>query len=1370
MASTARSALAAAVLLALLVGGSALPAGSGIASPEDAITVYVSATPQVGSAPLTVWFDGIATGGTPPYLYTWYFNDGTTWTGNNTANVSHVFTVPRQYNTQLVAKDSRGEQGFSPILPIVVIQRDELTIRIDATPRCGPPPLDVLLRSFVVGGVSPYKVSWNFGDGQTGSGPQATHIYSSLGTYFAYGEVTDSDNPPQTRTSNQVEIRVSNSCNQLTVFGDANPRRGPAPLNVQFNGGAQGGQPPYQFTWTFGDGGTAGFPDPMHTYANPGTYQARLEARDSAGASATSPTIEIIVDPPQPGLQVFADAAPRQGEAPLFVQFKSSVTGGQPPYKYEWDLGDGSPMSTIENPSHTYVNPGVYYAYLHASDSSNLDGYSPKIEIIVDKPTNPLIVTSSASPTSGPAPLAVAFDGAASGGSPPYSYLWDFGDGAQDSFPKTSHVYSSPGIYTAVLASWDQAGRKGAAAPIQIDVTSQPLLVVIGASPTSGQQPLTVQFSSSVSGGVPPYTYSWDFGDSTGGTGNQPVHTYFNPGTFYATLTVGDQSGQAVTSAPIQIVVSPRPSQLAVNASASPTSGIAPLTVTFSGGASGGTSPYTYEWVFGDGATGGVPFTSHTYTAAGQYDAYLTAKDSAGQTGYSAPIRIDVQAGRLVASAVGSPTRGPAPLDVQFVSSVSGGTAPFYFAWEFGDGGVSGTQDPMHTYFVPGSYSASVLVRDSGPTPQQTKSNEVVIEVERGQQDLKIAIDASPRSGPATLSVKFTSQVGGGSPPYAYAWTFGDGTTGSGDAPTHAYSTPGIYQAYVEVKDSGGLAGFSLPVDIEVTGGALAAQAYASPLSGPAPLRVDFTGLASGGASPYSFNWEFGDGLKGTGEGVQHTYANPGTYIARLAVVDSAGSGAAASPLSIVVGQPGDFKVSVSASPTSGPAPLGVDFTGTATGAEEPTFQWSFDDGGYGTGPRVFHVYTNPGAYRAVLTVTDKIGRMGLGEKEITVTGDSLVQVVPSPSDWTGPVGAKGIFSVKVMAGRDGDVTAKSEIRWKSPPIGTLSVSSGPKVEFTATGAGKGVVEISATYRGNSGFGRIMVTVGDGEVPAVKITSPANGSEVSGIVRISGTVERLDKIDVVQVSIDGGDWRNGSTTDGWKTWTYASWDTTDFSDGNHKISARAVSGSLLSDSEPVVVRVNNAGGGGPIFTGLPEWWPWAVLAALAVLGSVLLAMVARRKLRPNVAKELAKRDAESAQTPPTQAPPTAGATFQQGMRAVGAPGAGFVSAGADVRRRAIEMAARRRGQPAGPPGEVQTATPRDSRRQAALELARARAGGAYFAPAATAPPAAPAPATPRAAPQRFERYSPGPTATQRSAAVASARARLERIRSQQGQR
>ena len=162
----------------------------------------------------------------------------------------------------------------------------------------------------------------------------------------------------------------------------------------------------------------------------------------------------------------------------------------------------------------------------------------------------------------------------------------------------------------------------------------QPPVAQASATPTSGNAPLTVQFSGSGSsdpdGTVT--TYEWNFGDNTTGSGVNVSHTYSATGTYVAVLTVTDNSGLTDTDqVTISVGVDSAPTAAMT---ATPTSGTAPLTVNFDG--SGSSDPEgpiaSYAWAFGDGATATGVTTSHIYNAAGTYTATLTVTDSSGQT------------------------------------------------------------------------------------------------------------------------------------------------------------------------------------------------------------------------------------------------------------------------------------------------------------------------------------------------------------------------------------------------------------------------------------------------------------------------------------------------------------------------------------------------------------------------------------------------------------------------------------------------------------------------------------------------------------------------------------------------------------------
>ena len=582
-------------------------------------------------------------------------------------------------------------------------------------------------------------------------------------------------------------------------------------------------------------------------------------------------------------LTASATGASTSGQAPLTVDFEGSAGGGTSPYTYRWTFGDGG-TSSSQNPSHTYSSAGSYTATLTVTDNSSGTA-STMVDINVTASV-PLSAGNVASLTSGQAPLVVNFTGSASGGTSPYTYRWTFGDGGTSSSQNPSHTYSLAGSYTATLTVTDDTATT-AKSTVNINVTaSVPLSAGNVASLTSGQAPLVVNFTGSAGGGTSPYTYRWTFGDGGTSTSQNPSHTYSSAGSYTATLTVTDNSsGTASTMVDINVTASV---PLSAGNVASLTSGQAPLVVNFTGSASGGTSPYTYRWTFGDGGTSSSQNPSHTYSSAGSYTATLTVTDDTATTAKST-VNINVTASvPLSAGNVASLTSGQAPLVVNFTGSASGGTSPYTYRWTFGDGGTSSSQNPSHTYSSAGSYTATLTVTDdTATTAKSTVNINVTVSV-----PLSAGNVASLTSGQAPLVVNFTGSASGGTSPYTYRWTFGDGGTSTSQNPSHTYSSAGSYTATLTVTDnSSGTA--STMVDINVTVSVpLSAGNVASLTSGQAPLVVNFTGSASGGTSPYTYRWTFGDGGTSSSQNPSHTYSSPGTYTATLTVGDNRSSNA----------------------------------------------------------------------------------------------------------------------------------------------------------------------------------------------------------------------------------------------------------------------------------------------------------------------------------------------------------------------------------------------------------------------------------------------------------------------------------------------
>ena len=160
-----------------------------------------------------------------------------------------------------------------------------------------------------------------------------------------------------------------------------------------------------------------------------------------------------------------------------------------------------------------------------------------------------------ASPVSGTAPLAVTFIGTnstASSGRSIAVYEWDVdGDGSYERVTTNaqfSWIYGSAGSYTAVLRITDNAGMQDTDSKgISVSPAANPPVVTLSAGPRSGTIPLTVVFTSSVSGGGAIAAYKWDFnGDGAydiSTATNTASYTYTGAGIYPAAVTVVDAAG-----------------------------------------------------------------------------------------------------------------------------------------------------------------------------------------------------------------------------------------------------------------------------------------------------------------------------------------------------------------------------------------------------------------------------------------------------------------------------------------------------------------------------------------------------------------------------------------------------------------------------------------------------------------------------------------------------------------------------------------------------------------------------------------------------------------------------------------------------------
>jgi PKD repeat protein len=924
--------------------GTAVATAVVVVSPS--LGASASASVSQGPAPLAVTFTGTTSGGLGPFTYAWNFGDGVSST---IQNPSHTYAVAGNYTATLAVTDANRVLANATQLTITVTPI--LAVSTSALPGAGDAPLTVAFTGTPSGGTAPYSYAWTFGDGSTSTSPSPSHTYSSAGSFNATLTVTDAIGVMATAPTLNISVNP-----QPSAVSAANRTAGDVPVTVAFTGSVSGGTAPYTYAWSFGDGTSAASQNPSHTYTTAGKFSVVLTVTDGAAHTATASTLTLTVSP---SLIVSAGASPISGNAPLAASFTGTPSGGLLPYTYAWSFGDGGTAS-VQNPSHIYTAAGDYPVNLIVTDANGATAAASGFSITVH---GPLSAAASASPSAGDAPVTVTFAAGGTGGTVPYSFSWTFGDGGTASVQNPSHIYTSGGTYNATVTITDANGNTATASAV---VTVSPSLVAnSSATPTSGAAPLALAFNGSAIGGLAPFNYAWSFGDGASSASQNPSHTYAIAGTYTVTLSITDANRVLANATALTIVVTPG---LGIAPSVSPTAGDAPLTVVFTAGASGGTSPYAYAWTFGDGGSSTLQNPSHTYTSAGTYTASLTVRD-AMTVSASGGLTVGVNP-PLAATAIANRSAGDAPLAVGFGGAASGGTPSYTFAWTFGDGGTSNAQKPSHSYTTAGTYSVNLMVTDS--VARTATATVLTITI---SPSLIVSAGASPISGNAPLAASFSGTPSGGLLPYTYAWSFGDGATSNVQNPAHTYSAAGSYSAGLIVTDANGVQAASTTLSI-VAIGPLSAAAMAAPAAGDAPFTTTLTGSATGGQATYSYAWDFGDGGTSTVQIPSHLYSIAGLYAATLTVRD--GSGKVSQAVVHINVYPA-LSVSAAATPTVGVAPLQVTFTASGSGGLAPyTFAWNYADGATASGSSVAHSYA-AGTFLPTLTVRDAAGGIWRG-------------------------------------------------------------------------------------------------------------------------------------------------------------------------------------------------------------------------------------------------------------------------------------------------------------------------------------------------------------------------------------------------------
>jgi PKD repeat protein len=579
-----------------------------------------------------------------------------------------------------------------------------------------------------------------------------------------------------------------------------------------------------------------------------------------------------------------------------------------------------------------------------------------------------LLADFTVSSSIGCAPFYLSCTNLSSGAS---SYDWDWGDGSSHaSITTPSHTYSSPGTYTITLTAYSSSGASSV--KTKSVIVSDTPFVFFKASDTVACTCNSVSFTdSSVLHAAGSGTYLWQFGDGGTSASKNPAYAYCSSrSTGYSVILKVTNSSGCISSLskPYYIHVYDPPS---ASFSASPTIICGTTgTVNFTSSVSGGPSPYTYDWDFGDGtshATSANP--AHTYSSS-SYGSFTVTLVVTSRAGCKDTIKMTnyINLEHFVASFTTNPS--PPSICANEYLIVTNTSTPGFDAttWVWGDGDSSNVSATYHLYDTARTYTVKLISSHGDCKDSTTKSVTV-------RPLPVINFGASPlQPCPAPVTINFTDSSSGVS---TYSWNFGDGGTSTAKNPSHTYYKNKSFDVTLKGTNSYGCtdsltrSGYIKIYDLlsKINDGVDSVGGCA-PFNQPFYFSLYYIDTAAGLAVNYPYSaatakWNFGDGDTSGSFNPTHSYKFMGNYKVTLTVTTSNGCTVKDS---VGVRSGSHSHPSFTGSPNVGCVHQTIFFDNTTPDGR--SYYWFFGDGGvtytYDTGI-VQHKYSDTGHFEVAL-------------------------------------------------------------------------------------------------------------------------------------------------------------------------------------------------------------------------------------------------------------------------------------------------------------------------------------------------------------------------------------------------------------------
>jgi len=922
-------------------------------------------------------------------IQTWNWNFGDPLSGaNNTStlqNPNHSFTSAGTFQVILHIMSTNG-----------CMRSDTIPITINALPVANftnttacENSITTFTDASAANAPSIVSYTWNFGDGGSSNLQSPQHTYASFGTYTVTLTVVNSNG-----CIHSVSKQVTVNPKPVPDFTFSPASCVGIPVSFTNQSFVPTGFSAYisEWDWDFGDGSAVvpiifpGNPNIIHTFlGNAITHLVKLKVITTNGC--TDSITKTVTSIPSPVANFTYSNTTCLGQQVNFTDL-TQANGGGSIQIWAWTFGDplsgANNNSTLQNPTHSFTTAGTFTVTLTVTSSSGcVNTYTAPPITINALPTANFTYTSACegSPTT-------FTDGSTTPGSTTIvSYAWLFGDGGTSNSQSPQHIYSTYGNYSVTLTITNSNGCIHTVTK-QVLVNPKPV-ADFSFSPAScvgnpvnfyNQSYVPTGYSASIQ------TWQWDFGDGvpipviTFPANPNITHTFAGNSTSHTvSLTVTTTTG-CVSVITKNVVSVPAP--LANFSYSSTLCDNQPVLFTDLSQTNGGGSIQTWNWNFGDAASGmnntsTVQNPSHQFSSASPpaYKVMLTvingngciAKDSTTLNINARPLSNF----KADTACLGSITTFTDQSSASVTSRV----------WDFGDGQTTSAAGTTitHLYANAGVFTVKLSVSTALGCMKDTTKQVLVL----GKPISSFTYSSPNCAGDSVQFNDFSST------PHGYiktwAWDFGDGT------PVVTINFPANQNVKHKFTNGG-----NFPVKLTITTSdncitekintvTIGFHPMANFSSGPTPCALEylqFTDLSqtNGGAPLTVWHWKFGDPASGTNntsttQNPTHAFTAGGAFVVRLQVINADGCSDSLAGGKTINVNPAPVAIFTADTSCMGSPTQFTDGSATPSGTIA-TWLWTFGDPSSGanntsTVQNPTHIYNTQGTYTVTLHVVN---------------------------------------------------------------------------------------------------------------------------------------------------------------------------------------------------------------------------------------------------------------------------------------------------------------------------------------------------------------------------------------------------------------